>query len=268
VRVRADNIGSGLKLSPARHARGAPDLLLSAPGIRPPDTLSLEMKRHVPLLTTALLLALGTAPATAAASDIASTRAYVQANYTLVREASSRIPRARAAIAGVLHRVTSECPHIAAGSPQDPESTQMSNEVIGAMVTSAYHLDLPALAAFIHVAERSRWSNRGLTSTVHAYAAKLRVLSALPEPNLCADARAWIAGGYHTLPASTVAFAPRFMEAWVALGELPPQLRPYERGEQRGMLSRSNLLEEQLTEFEAASVDRWGEIMNEIGLNP
>jgi hypothetical protein len=226
------------------------------------------VRRPLVLLGVTLALAIAPAAALGAPSDIASTRTYIQADYALVQAASARIPAARATFAGVLRRVKSECPGVAAGSPQDPESTELSNEVIGVMVTSAYHLDLPALSAFIRVAEHLHWSNRGLTSSVHSYAAKLKTLSVLSAPSLCADIKAWIASGFHSLPASNVAFAPRFMDAWVALGELPARLAPYERAEERGLLARTAQLENRLMNFEAGAVETWGEIMNELALNP
>jgi hypothetical protein len=69
--------------------------------------------------------------ALAAPSDIAATRAYVQANYRLVQAAVSKIGPIEATLRGVLSKVRRECPMAAAGSPQDPNSEQLSNEVIG-----------------------------------------------------------------------------------------------------------------------------------------
>ncbi len=47
----------------------------------------------------------------------------------------------------------------------------------------------------------------------------------LSAPNVCAEVKAWAADGFHTLPASTVAFVAKFMPAWVALGYLPQSWR-------------------------------------------
>jgi len=233
------------------------------------------------LATVALMIALGTlalaaqltGTALAAGSDGAATEAYVRADYQLVRLASSRIPNADNAIQGVLERVSGECPQAGANSPQDPESTQLSNEVIGAMVTSAIHGELPAIRAFIRVASPLRWSNRGLTSTIQRYVTRLRTLASLGEPALCADVRAWAASGYRALGSGTVSFDARFFPswttpAWVAIGELPAALAHYESGALRSLAGRASAREEELTEFEAGEVETWGKIMSALELWP
>lgn len=222
----------------------------------------------LPALATSALLALP-ASALAASGDVATTQKYVQANYALVQAGSSKLGAARAALRAVQNQIEGECPRAAAESPQNPDSTQLSNEIIGAMVTNAYHTDVPAGESFIRAAGGLRWSNHRVTSTVQSYVAKLKVLIALQPPNVCADVRAWVASDYQTLPASTVRFDAQFMPNWVAIGEMPGSLGPYERPSQKAVLHRMNALKEQLTEFEAGDgVETWGDIMNALVLNP
>jgi hypothetical protein len=213
-------------------------------------------------------LALAPGPAAASTTDVASARAYIGADLALVRAARIHLRAAEAAPLKVLARVRRECPAAAAQSPQDTESTQMSNEVIGAMVLSAYHLDVPALEAFVRQTARLRWSDARLAKAVRGYAANLRVLARLAPPPLCADVKAWVAGGYRELPASTVAFDRRFMPAWVAIGMLPVRLSAYETAAERGALARVKAIEVQITDAEARAVETWGKIMNELGLEP
>ncbi len=220
------------------------------------------------LASLALLVCGGQVSAVAAATDASATREYIAANYSLVRTARSYLRRAEAAPLGVLAQVRRDCPLAAANSPQDPQSTELSDEVIGAMVISAYHLDVPGLRRFIAQVTRLHWSNGGLTRTVRGYAGKLKVLAGLAPPNLCADIRAWASSGYKTLPASTLRFDAVFMPAWVALGELPGSLKAYEGSAERSVLARSNALEEELTDGEARAVESWGKIMNELELEP
>ena len=158
----------------------------------------------------------------------------------------------------------------AAASPQNPDSTQLSNELIGAMVLSAYRTDVSAGTNFIRVAKGLRWSNHRLTNAIQSYVGKLKVLSTLAIPNVCADVRAWVAGDYRTLPASTVRFDQQFMPNWVAVGELPAQLlAPSERPDQQAVLRRTSQFEAQLTEFEAEDgVETWSRIMNTLVLLP
>ncbi|TMK23960.1 MAG: hypothetical protein E6G62_09695 [Actinobacteria bacterium] len=220
------------------------------------------------LLTTGLFLIAGQAPALAAPSDIAATRTYIRANYALVQSAGSHLASARAAYRGVLRRVKATCPGAGANSPQNPQSTQLSNGVIGAMVTAAIHTNLPALGAYVHAAERTRWSNRALTRAVHAYAGKVKTMAALASPDLCGDVKAWVATGFQTLSPRTVSFDQRFVPAWVALGELPPGLAAYERPDERALLQRSGQLEMKLSNFEAGAVESYGELMNTLGVLP
>ena len=85
------------------------------------------------------MLAIALSPlqaARASSGDAAATRSYLKANYALLKVAQSEHRASEAAYRSVQHRVTGECPQAGLNSPQDPQSTQMSNEVIGAMVVS------------------------------------------------------------------------------------------------------------------------------------
>jgi hypothetical protein len=219
-------------------------------------------------LAGALLVAVPVRPAAASAGDSASAGAYMQADLALVLAAKAHLRAAEAAPLKVLARVRRECPGAAAGSPQDPESTQMSNEVIGAMVLSAYHLDVPAIERFVARTSRLAWSDSRLRRAVRTYAAHLRVLVRLPPPQLCADVRAWVAGNYTALPLATVRFDRQFMPAWVAVGMLPRGLEAQLSPQDRAAFSRAQALEAQITDAEARAVESWGRIMNELGLEP
>jgi hypothetical protein len=230
----------------------------------------MAIRRNLTLLTLGALAALALVPSGALASsaDVASTKTYIRANYALVLAAKAHLRAAENAPLRVLAQVRRECPGAAAGSPQNAESTQMSNEVIGAMVLTAYHLDLPAGNKFIRTVTSLHWGNGRLAAAVKGYAGKLKTLSKLPIPDLCADVRAWVASGYKTLPANTVAFDAKFMPAWVAIGLLPHQLSAYESSAQKSVAARSHAIEVQITDAEARAVEKWGKIMNELGLEP
>jgi hypothetical protein len=218
------------------------------------------------VVLTALLAAAFAAPA--AASDASATHAYIAADLKVVRFASRRIPHGEATLSSVLSRVRSQCPHAAANSPQNPESTMMSNEVIGLMVTSAIDTDLPSIRAYVRTASGLRWSSGSINRTIQGYVNNVRTLTELRPPDLCADVRSWAASGYSKLPATTVAFDARFVPAWVALGEIPNSLRPFESASDRASVRIANKSESDLTEFEAREVSTWGHIMDVVELNP
>jgi uncharacterized protein (DUF1330 family) len=204
------------------------------------------------LVATLLAATLGAPHALAGQADVTATRQYIQANDRLVQAAWSRIASAEAVLRGVVRQVRRECPMAAANSPQDTNSEQLSNEVIGAMVTAVAKLDPRAGRDFARVAGRLTWSNRALTRTVHAYARRLGALLALAPPKLCSDVEAWAAGGFRMLPASTVAFDAQFMPAWVARGELPSALSQYETADERPVVRRTHRREVELTDFGSA----------------
>jgi hypothetical protein len=205
-------------------------------------------------------------PALASASDVASTHSYVQANYALVQSAKARIASSKAALKALLVEVSTECPKAAAKSPQDHDSEQLSDEVVGAMVLAGLRPNLGAVHVFAHAVARLHWSNRKLTGTLQSYVAKLNTLSSLTAPNLCADVRAWVASGYQTLPASTVSFDAVYTPAWVALGELPSALTPFESPDERALLRASNRAETLLTEAEAGAVETYAGILDALEL--
>jgi hypothetical protein len=224
-------------------------------------------------LVIALLAALaglsgGAASAVTTPADVAATRTYVAADYALVQTGSSHIPVARAELHRLAAKLRRACAGAAANSPQNPESTELSNEVIGAMVTTANRSNIPQMDRFVAAAAPLRWSNRSLTRVIRGYVGQLRTMAALAVPDLCGDVRAWAASGYRALPASTIRFGARFMPAWVALGELPGSLTSYERPEDRGLVTRSVQDEVRISDFEAEAVETYSEIMNEIGINP
>ncbi len=220
------------------------------------------------IATFAVLGVAGPSAAAADSADVASTQAYLQANYTLMRYFTAHIPAAKAEIASVLTGVRRECPLAAAGSPQDVDSEQLSNEVVGTMVTTVVQHNLPATLSAIRATESLHWSNSALNKTIHSYLAKAKALTTLAVPDLCGDVRAWAASGFKTLPASTATFSPHFLSWWVAPGDQPPALRHYESSQNAALARRTTKLEEQWTQFEADEVETWGDIMNALVLQP
>jgi len=220
------------------------------------------------VFSAAASLAIVPGTALAASGDASATQAYVQAGYAALRVAVSHLKVSEAGPLHVLAKVQGECPQVGAQSPQDAESTQMSNEVIGAMVLSAIAPDVPAIRTFAHAVAGLRWSNGALNRSIHAYANKWDTLTTLPAPNLCADVKAWGAGGYGALPADTVSFVAKFIPSWVGAGYLPAGLTRYESGATRALAKRTNGLEEQVTELEAREVAHYSEIMDALGIWP
>jgi hypothetical protein len=227
------------------------------------------IRRLLPTLAVTTLLTATSTPALASQGDVAATRAYIQADYVLVHAAKVNLKTSEAALQKLRRRIAAECPKAAAGSPQDTNSEQLSNELVGAMTVVAIQPDKGAVAAFASTVRRLHWSNATLTRKVSSYAARLKTLSLLPAPNVCADVRAWAAGRYQALPASAVRFDSRYYRVEVAVGEVPAKLlAPSEQPDERPVLVRAERIEGQLSEAEANAVYTWGHIMKSLALNP
>jgi hypothetical protein len=226
-------------------------------------------KRLLPTLAATLILAANSPSALANQGSISATRAYIQADYTLVHTARVNLATSEAALQRLRRRIAADCPKAAAGSPQDTDSEQLSNELVGAMTVVAIQPDVRAVAAFASTVKRLRWSNATLTRKVHYYATRLRTLSVLPAPDVCGDVKAWAASHYQALPASAVSFDSRYYKVEVAIGEVPAGLlAPSEQPDERPVLAHAQRIEGQLSEAEANAVYTWGHIMESLALNP
>jgi hypothetical protein len=224
--------------------------------------------RGAPLLAVAVAVAaLGTTSA-ARADNGSSTRAYLNADYALAHAAGSRIHEIESTLLGLLAQVRAECPLAARGSPEDTQSEQLSDEVIGTMVLSAIRVDLPAGRAYVKAVRSLSWSSSSLTRSVRSYSEKVARMIALPVPRLCQDVRSWAGGGYTSLSAATEPFDSAFLASWVSPGYLPAGLKPYESGSERSLARTTEEQEGKVVELEAREVETWGKIMDSLELLP
>ena len=182
--------------------------------------------------------------------------------------AYTRIHQVESTLRGLLAKVRGECPLAAAGSPEETQSEQLSNEVIGTMVLTAIRLDLAAGRAYVQAVRSLRWSNSSLTRSVHAYAEKVAKMISLPVPKLCQDVRSWAGSGFKVLPAATGPFDTAFLGSWVSPGFLPAALKPDEGAAARPLVRATEKQESDIVELEAREVETWGKIMDSLELLP
>ena len=222
-------------------------------------------------MTFPLVLAALSSPAGASAAnggEAATTSAYIRADYALVSVGHANIGRTEADVRALLDQIRGECPSAALGSPQDEESTKLSNELIGKMVLAGGRPDRAAVASYLRTVGGLHWSNGAVGRAVGEYTRSLRTLYELSSPKLCADIRTWSADGFRSLAPATTSFVESFIPNWVSLGVIPAGLSRYETPELRAIAKRCGQFEFQLMEMEARLVETWGEIMNELHLNP
>jgi hypothetical protein len=232
-------------------------------------------KLLIPILAAVLVAAVAPAAALAGkgshtkGQNVATTKAYIRADYTLAHTARINMQTGEAALESLQRTLSTECPMAAAASPENEAAAALSNEVIGAMSVVFIRADVQVVAAFAETVAHLHWSNRKLTRKVKAYAAKFKTLAALEMPDVCGDVRAWAASGYRTLPASTTAFDQRVSANNVGIGEVPAHLlAPYEDPSERGVLALTRQFESELVDAEARAVAQWSKILNALELQP
>jgi hypothetical protein len=232
-------------------------------------------KLPIPILAAVLIAAVAPGAALARkgshakARDIATTKTYIQADYTLAHTARINMQTGEAALESLRQTLSAECPAAAAASPENEAAAALSNEVIGAMSVVFIRSDVQVVDGFAETVAHLHWSNRKLTRKVKAYAAKFKVLAALEMPDVCGDVRAWAASGYRTLPASTTAFDQHYKANNVGIGDVPAHLlAPYENGRERGVLALTRQFESELVDAEARAVAQWSKILNALELQP
>jgi hypothetical protein len=225
--------------------------------------------RSASVLLVGVALAVAPPAASASSADVVTTQALARATNTLVRASEPDIGKALANVRSFASQTLAQCPHVAAGSPQDHDSEQLDNEVVGAMTTVGYHTAAGPIATFAHAVKGLHWSNGRLTRAVRTFASKLVGLSTLAVPSLCGDIGAWATSGYQTLPASTVQFNQRYSAVDPEAEESPLIIRlatPYGTPSDVPVLRRVERFEAQLAEAEANAVGIYTNFMNSIEL--
>lgn len=221
------------------------------------------------LAALALVLALGLAPAQAVAApvDVASTHAYIQANYAFVRASEARAGSTQASILNLNRKLGRECRDAGAGSPQNEDSQKASYEVAGALWSVSYGADAGPIRAFAEAVRPLRWTSSKLTRIAQGHARSLQELATLPLPNLCGDVHAWSASGFQTIPATTISFD-RHVES-IEGHTIPARLlAPYEQATDRGALQQTTRLETKLEDTETVTgFNDWDRLLETLGLH-
>jgi hypothetical protein len=214
----------------------------------------------------ALLLGLAPTRALATSANVAATHSYIRANYTLAHTSDVLEATVQYNVNRYTAKIAHECKDAGAGTLENEAAQQLGSEAAGALWSVAYSTAAAPIRAFRRSVEHLHWSNPRLTRIAHAYASSLYALATLPAPNLCGDVRAWQASGFHTIPASTVAFD-RHVEA-IEGHTIPWRLlAPYELPQDKVLAQRTANLESVLEhdEFEIGFED-WMSLLETLGL--
>ncbi len=225
---------------------------------------SLAVLVIVPVLAVTPAAALGTS------GDLAATRTFIKANYTLGVATKARVSSAEHSVGAYIAQLTHECRGAASGSPGNTQAEQLSNEVVVVLTALLYRADAPVIARLAHDVKGLHWSNPKVTRTVGRYVSRLRALSTLPVPDLCGDIKTWAAGGFKTVPATTISADKRLAAIEEAPKEVPGRLfKPYLRAGDARTLTLTARIENQLRGLESdKGASYWSTILETLALNP
>ncbi len=222
-------------------------------------------KRPTLALALALLASAGLS-ARAAASDISSTHAYIQANYALAKAGVARIGSAQAKIHAFNASLGQRCPNVGKGALEVEATQPLSSEVVVALWSIAYGNSAGPIHTFVAATRHLRWGGSKTSRIAARYAKSLGEMASLPLPDLCKDVGAFAATGFKLAPAAVVTLVEHAES--IELEPVPPRLlAPFERGSDRSVLARTAGLETKLeeSEFSLGQTD-WIEVLDTLGL--
>jgi hypothetical protein len=225
------------------------------------------MRGRIAMMLT--MFVFGVAPSTALGTpqDIASTHAYIRANYALNRATQAKVKVAQASIEATIHKLGQECPKLGVGSPQNEESQHLSYEVVVALWSASYATDAGPIRTFAHTVRHLHWSNPKLTHMTQRYATDLQDLASLQMPNVCGDVTAWKETGFKTVSATSIQLDRR-VEA-IELKAIPPSLlAAYEQPADKAILATTTRIESHLQQIETMEgFNDWDQALETVGLN-
>jgi hypothetical protein len=216
------------------------------------------MREAVLTVVLSLALGMGTASAVAEPNNAGATWTYLRAEYSLTRTLYANLSLSGRTVGGMVGHIDRECPRVLAGAPDGQDLDRLREEVALAVLYTALAPDSRPALDVARTVSRLRWTDRRLTRIVRDEARHDRMQAHLlmAIPSVCTDTKAWVAGGYRTLPAGTA----RFLKAAEAQSTGPeveplPLLARYEG-------PRARLLVRRIRRLRAAfaprfPVERW-----------
>jgi hypothetical protein len=141
--------------------------------------------------------------------DATATRAYLRASEEYARDASAEVGASVAAIAARANEIAGACPSALTYAPRDMVFREIGYEVYATLFYAGLAPMRTRMLGFARAIDRLSWSDRRLTRLVHAQAAAEVAITAVAQPDVCADIEAWQASAYATLPRSATGFIAR-----------------------------------------------------------
>jgi hypothetical protein len=142
----------------------------------------------------------------AALSDEGAITAYLHAADSFAREQASAQDASIAAIEVEGAQITHGCPSVLVGAPHNKQLAAIAEEVSAAVLFSGVAPDRRATLAFARRISALHFRDPKIASAVRSLAREERGAAKLVIPDVCADAKAWVASAHRTLAPQTVSF--------------------------------------------------------------
>lgn len=133
--------------------------------------------------------------------DERAARAFLTAVHELEAAAARDAPQEQKAVRQLLARVRADCPGVLSGAPAD--GGPLRREAVAAIGIARRRPVKAELAHFIGLVRVLSFTHPDIKVEADKMASDDGRLAALPQPNLCADARAYMLSRGKTLPAGT-----------------------------------------------------------------
>jgi hypothetical protein len=183
--------------------------------------------------------------------NVAATRAYLLAWHRLRLAGESEQQAGEAAVQALVAKVKTECPGVLAEAPENRAREDIRAEIGEEVPLTLERPARSATLAFATTVQRLRWSNPKLTYYATHSAKEEAAKEKVALPDICADAKALVAGGFKAAPITTEKFLASSTAANSITtivfhrgetGDLEEKisrlLTPYERSDEKALIPR------------------------------
>lgn len=214
-------------------------------------------------------------------ADRAATSSYLHAQLRFLQSVEANSAAAQASVKALVAKVAGECPQALAGTPLVPsrgratpagrklidQEAAIGAEIEIALLRTWTSPDKQAIEAFLAQTRTLRWSSKRLTRAIRTEAIDEEAPLLAGIPDICSDARAWVASGYTRLAPGTTE-AERGLEGDAS--SQPPvqaQLTPYETPSLKKLVRSFAHLEHQLDRHLLEALATGKELFAALGFN-
>jgi hypothetical protein len=194
----------------------------------------------------ALAGALVPLPAQASQTNASATFALLRALYRDELGLEANLGKAQTAMETFVAHVDATCPGVLAQAPQGTGLTEMTKEVMLAPLAIWTEVQRPVARRFDREIEHLRWTDRTIERHFRRLMSARRFREGLTVPDVCADAQAWAASGFKTLPKGTIDFLRALRSRLIFEPSLQERFARYESRRAKRLFHRLSALAERV----------------------